>query len=79
MLSLSLDAQQISNSFDKHLKDEEAMNTVVGAINKIATSITTIPLSLFTSMMHQHFKMHTFFNQLWYYYSNFIFKRLLLN
>ena len=61
MSSLSLDAQQISNSFDRHLKDEEAMNTVVGAINKIATSATTIPLSLFTSMMHQRFKKHTFF------------------
>ncbi len=57
----SSDAQQISNSFDRHLKDEEAMNTAVGAINKIATSTTTIPLSLFTSMMHQHFKKHTFF------------------
>jgi hypothetical protein len=33
MLSSSLDVQQISNSFDRHLKDEEAMNTVVGAIN----------------------------------------------
>jgi hypothetical protein len=37
------------------------MNTVVGAINKIATSATTIPLSLFTLMMHQCFKKHTFF------------------
>jgi hypothetical protein len=61
MLLSSSDAQQISNSFDRHLKDEEAMNTVVGAINKIATSATTIPLSLFTSMMHQRFKKHTFF------------------
>jgi hypothetical protein len=60
MLSLSSDAQQISSSFDRHLKDEEAMNTVIGAINKIATSATTIPLSLFTSMMHQHFKKHTY-------------------
>jgi hypothetical protein len=34
---------------------------VVGAINKIATSATTIPLSLFKSMMHQHFKKHPFF------------------
>ena len=57
----SSDAQQISNSFDRHLKGEEAMNTVVGAINKIATSATTILLSLFTSMMHQRFKKHTFF------------------
>jgi hypothetical protein len=64
MSSSSLDAQQISNSFDRHLKDEEAMNTVVGATNKIATSATTIPLSLFTLMMHQHFKKHTFLNQL---------------
>jgi hypothetical protein len=61
MSPLSRDAQQISNSFDRHLKDEEAMITVVGAINEIATSATTIPLSLFTSMMHQHFKKHTFF------------------
>ncbi len=60
MSSLSSDAQQISNSFDRHLKDEEAMNTVIGAINKIATSATTIPLSLFTSMMHQHLKKHIF-------------------
>jgi hypothetical protein len=59
MTSLSSDVQQIFNSFDRHLKDEEAMNTVVGAINKIATSATTIPLSLFTSLMHQHFKKHT--------------------
>jgi hypothetical protein len=61
MSSLSSDAEQISNSFDRHLKDEEAMNMVVGAINKIATSATTIPLSLFTSMMHQRFKKHTIF------------------
>ena len=61
MSLLSSDAQQISNSFDRHLKDEEAMNTVVGAIHKIATSATTILLSLFTSMMHQRFKKHTFF------------------
>ncbi len=75
----SSDVQQISNSFDRHLKDEEAMNTVVGSINKIATSATTIPLSLFTSMMHQRFKKHTFLKQLWNYYSNFIFKWFLLN
>ncbi len=79
VLLSSLDVQQISNSFDRHLKDEEAMNTVIGAINKIATSATTIPLSLFTSIMHQRFKKHTFLNQLWNYYSNFIFKRFLLN
>ncbi len=61
MLSSYSDAQQISNSVDRHLKDEEAMNTVIGAINKIATSTTTMPLSLFTLMMRQRFKKHTFF------------------
>jgi hypothetical protein len=61
MSSSSSDAQQIFNSFDRHLTDEEAMNTVIGAINKILTSATTIPLSLFTLMMHQRFKKNTFF------------------
>ncbi len=33
MLLSSLAAQQIFNSFDRDLKDEDTMNTAVGAIN----------------------------------------------
>ncbi len=52
----SLNIKQKSSIWDQHLKNASTMKTIILKIKKFATLATVIPLSLFASVIHEHFK-----------------------
>jgi hypothetical protein len=52
----SLNMQEISSNWDKHIEHQDTIESVVEEVMKFETSATVIPLSIFTLMMHKHFK-----------------------
>ena len=56
----SLNIEQKSSIWDQHFENASTMKTIVLKIKKFATLATVIPLSLFASVIHEHFKKHKF-------------------
>ncbi len=69
-----LDIEQISSIWDQLLHNGKTKDIVYDDVWRFAITATIIPLSIFTSMFHQRFKNTDSLNQLWNFYSSFIFK-----
>jgi hypothetical protein len=54
-LDPDLDKGYLSSMWDQHLENKETKSKIWNKLAKIATSATSIPYSIFTTMMCQHF------------------------
>ena len=55
IVDLDLDKQSLSSIWDQHLENKETNEKIWEKLGEIATNATSIPFSIFTMMMCQHF------------------------